>query len=220
VGLRETKKAQARQTISDVATALFLERGFDAVSVADVAAAANVSKMTVFNYFPRKEDLLLDRGDEARALVRSAILERANGRTMVNAVIDLAQRLVAEEHPFAKWTAGTEQFFRTIRESETLTARVREHRELMEAELASVLVEAAGTDDRDVTAKILAVAIVAAWRSAHAATTAARHAGKRGDALGKTFLRSLDEALEPVRRAAHGTPYGVGRLTNRASPKR
>ncbi len=47
VGLREDKKAQARQTISNVATALFLERGFDAVSVADVAIAAKVSKMTV-----------------------------------------------------------------------------------------------------------------------------------------------------------------------------
>ena len=207
MGLRESKKAQARQTISNVATALFIEKGFDAVSVADVAVAANVSKMTVFNYFPRKEDLFLDRGDEARALVRSAIIDRARGRSAVDACIDLAKRLVAEGHPFAKWSTGTEHYFRMIRESASLMARVREHRELVEDEIASALIESAKTRKGDATAQVLAVAMFAAWRSAYVSTTAVRHAGKRGDALGKVFLRALDGALEPVRRAAKGTPY-------------
>lgn len=60
-GLRERKKRQTRQYISDVATGLFLERGFEAVTVAEVADAANVSVNTVYNYFPAKEDLFLDR---------------------------------------------------------------------------------------------------------------------------------------------------------------
>lgn len=51
-GLRERKKQQARRAISEAAISLFLERGFDKVSVADVAAVANVSTVTVFNYFP------------------------------------------------------------------------------------------------------------------------------------------------------------------------
>ncbi|MFD6212210.1 TetR/AcrR family transcriptional regulator, partial [Nocardia salmonicida] len=59
-GLRARKKQQTREQISDRATALFLERGFDRVTIADVAAAADVAKMTVTNYFPRKEDLALD----------------------------------------------------------------------------------------------------------------------------------------------------------------
>ncbi len=209
MGLREKKKAEARQTISDVATKLFLEKGFDAVSVADVAVAANVSKMTVFNYFPRKEDLLLDRGDEARALVRAAILERDKGRSAVDGFRDLAQRLVDEVHPFAKWTVGTEHFFRRVEESPSLMARVRELRGLVETELAAALGETAATRPDDPTAQILAVSMLAAWRIAHETTTAARHAGKRGDALGKVFLRALDEALEPVRRAARGTAYGM-----------
>ena len=210
MGLRDDKKAQVRQTISNVATALFLKNGFDSVSVADVAVAANVSKMTVFNYFPKKEDLLMDRNEEARALVRGAILERGKGQTCVDAYFELAQRLVAEAHPFAKWTPATEHFFGTIQQSPTLVARGRELRELMEAELTAVLVEAAAARADDATAHILAVSMVAAWRVAHATATSAYHAGKRGAALSTLFLRALDQALEPVRRAARRTPYGVG----------
>src|SRR3954462_11582533 len=58
-GLRERKKRQTRQYISDVATGLFLERGFDAVTVAEIADAADVSVNTVYNYFPAKEGLFL-----------------------------------------------------------------------------------------------------------------------------------------------------------------
>lgn len=60
-GLRERKKRQTRQYISDVATGLFIERGFDTVTVAEIADAANVSVNTVYNYFPAKEDLFFDR---------------------------------------------------------------------------------------------------------------------------------------------------------------
>jgi AcrR family transcriptional regulator len=212
VGLREDKKAQARQTISNVATALFLKKGFDAVSVADVAVAANVSKMTVFNYFPRKEDLLLDREAEARALVRRAILERGKGQSCIAGFFALAERLIEEGHPFAKWTPATEHFFGTIRDSPSLVARGRELREFMEVELAAVLVEAAATPATDVAAQILAVSMVAAWRIAHATATSAYREGKRGTALSDLFLVALAAALEPVRRAARKTPYGAGRL--------
>src|ERR1700757_5304001 len=60
-GLRERKKRLMRQQLSDTATAMFLERGFDAVRVAEVAAACGVSEKTVFNYFPAKEALVMDR---------------------------------------------------------------------------------------------------------------------------------------------------------------
>ncbi|MFF8959347.1 TetR/AcrR family transcriptional regulator [Streptomyces sp. NPDC014894] len=60
-GLRERKKRQTYQAISDAAIALFLARGFDRVSVAEIAAAAGISKPTLFRYFPAKEDLVLHR---------------------------------------------------------------------------------------------------------------------------------------------------------------
>jgi AcrR family transcriptional regulator len=80
-GLRERKKRATRQAISDVATQLFTERGFDNVTVAEIAAAANVAKMTVFNYFARKEDLFFDREDESRELPRAALAGRPPGES-------------------------------------------------------------------------------------------------------------------------------------------
>src|SRR3954447_10091807 len=72
-GLRERKKAATRQAISDVATGLFEARGFEAVTVAEIARAADVSAKTVFNYFPAKEDLFFDAEDAVRdALVSAA----------------------------------------------------------------------------------------------------------------------------------------------------
>ena len=140
---------------------------------------------------------------------RAGIFERGKRQSSIDGFAALAQRLVAEAHPFAKWTADTDHFFRTIRESPSLLARCREFRELMEARLAAALVEAAATHDY-ATAHILEVFMVAAWRIAHAAATAAYHAGERGDALGGVFLLALEEALGPVRRAARRTPYGIG----------
>lgn len=73
-GLRERKKQRMYQTVSDTAIRLFLEKGFDAVSVAEVAAAAEISKPTLFRYFPAKEDLVLyrfaDHEGEAAGIVR------------------------------------------------------------------------------------------------------------------------------------------------------
>ncbi|MFH0519174.1 TetR/AcrR family transcriptional regulator [Streptomyces sp. M41] len=74
IGLRERKKRRMYRTVSDTAIRLFLEKGFDAVSVAEVAAAAEISKPTLFRYFPTKEDLVLyrfaDHEDEAARIVR------------------------------------------------------------------------------------------------------------------------------------------------------
>ncbi len=72
-GLRERKKRRMYEVVSDVAVRLFLEKGFDAVSVAEVAAAAEISKPTLFRYFPAKEDLVLYRiadheGEAARVV--------------------------------------------------------------------------------------------------------------------------------------------------------
>ncbi len=76
-GLRERKKRAARQAIATTARRLFAERGFDAVTVADVAAAAQVSEKTVFNYFPTKEDLAFAGREEGIAQFVAAIATRA-----------------------------------------------------------------------------------------------------------------------------------------------
>jgi AcrR family transcriptional regulator len=87
-GLRERKKRLTRQQISDTATGMFLEHGFDEVRVADVAAACGVSEKTVYNYFPTKESLLLDREPEMIELVRRSLGADAPEGSPVDAFVD------------------------------------------------------------------------------------------------------------------------------------
>src|SRR5438132_3025900 len=84
--LRERKKLRTRQRISAEATLLFMGRGFDNVTVAEVARAAEVSTMTVFNYFPRKEDLFLDRIPEGHELITRAVRDRGPDATPLAAL--------------------------------------------------------------------------------------------------------------------------------------
>src|SRR5256885_1147003 len=82
-GLRERKKRQTREAIARAAMELFEAHGFDEVTVAEVARAADVSEKTVFNYFPTKEDLLLHGSDERRAALIEAIRARPRGTPLV-----------------------------------------------------------------------------------------------------------------------------------------
>ncbi|MEU6392882.1 TetR family transcriptional regulator [Streptomyces sp. NPDC046939] len=85
-GLRERKKQRTRQTLSDVAVRLFLERGYDKVSVAEVAAAAEVSKPTLFRYFPAKEDLVLHRFADHEDEAARVVAGRGDGEAPVEAL--------------------------------------------------------------------------------------------------------------------------------------
>jgi AcrR family transcriptional regulator len=96
-GLRERKKREARAAIAETAVALFAERGFDAVTVVEVAAAAGVSAKTVFNYFPVKEDLVLDARQRIEEELLAAVAARSAGIPAIAAVrdhtIEVARRL-------------------------------------------------------------------------------------------------------------------------------
>jgi AcrR family transcriptional regulator len=86
-GLRERKKRRTRQQISDVASALFVVRGFEHVKVAEVAEIVGVSEKTVYNYFPTKESLVFDRTDETIERLVAALRERAPGESPTKAVL-------------------------------------------------------------------------------------------------------------------------------------
>ncbi|MEV4296234.1 TetR/AcrR family transcriptional regulator [Microbispora rosea] len=87
-GLRTRKKERTRRAISAVAIAMFLEHGFDQVGVAEIAAAAEVSKPTLFRYFPSKEDLVLDRISDHRGEAAAVVRARPAGRTPLDALHD------------------------------------------------------------------------------------------------------------------------------------
>ena len=84
-GLREAKKRRTRETIAQAAADLFQARGFAAVTIDDVAQAADVSRQTVFNYFPTKEQMLFDREDEIRAALLTLVRDRPDGASLVAA---------------------------------------------------------------------------------------------------------------------------------------
>ncbi|MEU8674315.1 TetR family transcriptional regulator [Streptomyces sp. NPDC048560] len=86
VGLRERKKQLTYQAVSDAAITMFLERGFDKVSVAEVAAAADISKPTLFRYFPAKEDLVLHRFADHEDEAARTVAGRADGESPLDAL--------------------------------------------------------------------------------------------------------------------------------------
>jgi AcrR family transcriptional regulator len=161
--LRESKKRETRQRISNVATGLFSARGFDAVTVDEIAVAANVSKVTVFNYFPRKEDLFLDREDDVKRLLREALGARPKGQAPVDALRRLVDRLVEQQHPFARIDGQTVGWWRVVAASPSLKARLRELGDEVTEELA---VELAGPAP-DGGARLVAGLIVLTWRTAY-----------------------------------------------------
>src|SRR4029453_8559307 len=81
MGLRERKKEQTRQLIAQTAWRLFADRGFDGVTVAEVARQAEVAVATVFNYFPTKEDLFYERLEAFEARLMEAVATRAAGES-------------------------------------------------------------------------------------------------------------------------------------------
>src|SRR6188768_1183154 len=164
--LRERKKRETRQRLSDVATGLFHARGFEAVTVEEIAAAANVSKVTVFNYFARKEDLFLDREPELQLLLREALGERrekAQQQSPIDALRRLVARLCEQKHPFARIDKQTVAWWRVVAASPSLEARLREIGDETVEALAALL---AGPKP-DGLARLVAGMIVLTWRTAY-----------------------------------------------------
>jgi AcrR family transcriptional regulator len=131
---------QTRARIREVANRLFIERGYDSVTVAEVAREAGVSSVTVFNHFPRKEDLFLDRTADAIELLRSAVRDRPVGTDVLSSLRDHSARLFNERHPLSGMDERSAGFFRTVSQSPALVARAREILSELQRMLAEELV--------------------------------------------------------------------------------
>ncbi|MBB5121799.1 TetR family transcriptional regulator [Streptomyces eurocidicus] len=161
-GLRESKKRETRQLISDHATRLFLRQGFEATTISDIADAARVAKKTVTNYFPRKEDLAFDHHEEFTAGLARALTGRAPGETALAALRRAFLGAAARQDPVAGF-AGAD-FTRMIADSPTLTTRLRDLHDLREEALAHALAEATGAPGDDITPRAAAAQLAAAHR--------------------------------------------------------
>jgi AcrR family transcriptional regulator len=144
-GLRERKKRETRETIARAAWKLFARRGFDAVTVADIARAANVSEKTVFNYFPTKEDLVFGAGMQRTAALIDAVRARPPGASIVEPfrrwTMDYLDRV--EHDPVDALTAIP----RLVMRSDQLRARLFVGWEQEAALLGPVIAEEAGESD-------------------------------------------------------------------------
>ncbi len=202
-GLRDRKKEMTRQAISDVATRLFIERGFDKVSVADIAHEANVARKTVFNYFPRKEDLVFDREEEVRALVREALAGRGR-QSPVAAFQMLVRRLAESRHPLFRISERPVQFWRTVAESPALTARARELQVTLADDLAGMLSDAVGRPHSDPGARLAAAMLMATLVVAY---SEALRTFRENREPGTAFVSVMERGFAGVDAALVGTPY-------------
>ncbi len=204
-GLRARKKLATRQTISDTATRLFMQRGFDRVTIDEVAAAANVSKMTVFNYFARKEDLLFDADDEVPQLARAALASRGR-RSPLAALQTFAHELVANQHDLAKVTPAVVSFWKVVADSAALRSRTRELNEELERDLGRMLAETVGARTVDPVARLIAALLLGAWRVAF--REALRRHRTLSAAASRQLIRDLlDRGFAAAKTAARDSRY-------------
>ena len=205
--LRTRKRLAMRQGISTAATRLFADRGFDNVTVDEIAAAADVGRMTVFNHFPRKEDMFFDRDEEGRALLREALRRRETGVSPVVALQRLAHRLVAEGSPYVEFSRYSQAFMATIAASVSLQARARAIRDEIAQDVRLALAEGAGLAPDDAGAHLASQLLLATWSvalvQAHQAFARARDA----QAAARLFLALVDKGTLGVAAALAGTPY-------------
>jgi AcrR family transcriptional regulator len=204
-GLRERKKAQSRLAISNIATKMFIERGFDDVTVAEVAAAADVSVATIFNYFETKEELFFDREGEVIEAQRRFILERKAGET-ITSVLHRAF-LAAIDAGVPQLMAHGARFLRTIEESSALRARVRLGFEKAEASLARTIAAETEAVAGDPTPQIVAAMLVAIQRTLMETAGAA---ALQGDAVAST-KRRLRQACDRAFVLLEGGMRGYGK---------
>jgi AcrR family transcriptional regulator len=192
-GRRERKKAEVRQRISDAATALFLRRGYDQVSVSEIAEAADVARPTVFAHFPRKEDLFFDRYPEVVGQLTRAIRERTAGKSAVSALRDSIVAAAQAGQPPYGLQADMIPWWRTVAASRALQARARELADQLATELAQAMA-ATGTAEPELAAALA----VAAHRTIHLQAVRAILSGEDAATIAARYPARIRSAFSAV----------------------
>ncbi|MDR6669022.1 TetR/AcrR family transcriptional regulator [Rhizobium sp. 1399] len=204
---RSRKRLATRRAISLAADRLFFERGFENVTVDEIAAAADVGRMTVFNHFPRKEDMFFDRDEEARETLREALRQRDGSVSPIETLRLLAHKLVRQQTPYLLFSTASQGFIETVENSETLKARARAIRDEIARELAVALAESVGQDPADTTAKLAAAMLLASWSVAFIEAHRTFRQGRDTVKAKAVFLALVDQGSAGVKAAMAGTAY-------------
>jgi AcrR family transcriptional regulator len=202
-GLRDRRKQETRQAISDIAMAMFAAKGFDEVTISQVADAAGVSKMTVTNYFPRKEDLVFDRAEVIIRSLADAAAARAPGESLLAAIRrDYAERITAGDVTLGLPTAT---FARMVQNSPVLTSRSLEIADLREQALGDAIAAETGVDDPQ--QRIVAAQLASVHRVLFAEGARRSLAGQPRDEICQVLAAAARRAFDLLAPSLGG--YGV-----------
>src|SRR4051812_17157734 len=205
-GLRERKKRAAREAIAGTARRLFAERGFDAVTVAEVAAAADVSEKTVFNHFATKEDLAFAGREEGIAQFVTAIAERPPDSSVLD-VFRAMTRTVLEV-----FVAGGDEDLlavaKIIRGSRALQERLTVGWESGAAAITAAIAETSRAGDDDFVPAIVARTLWFTHRSIFRAALTGLLDGEDREQLAARLRAAADRAYDQLARGLG--EYGKG----------
>ncbi|WBO63829.1 TetR/AcrR family transcriptional regulator [Streptomyces camelliae] len=192
-GLRERKKRQTRQYISDVATGLFLERGFEDVTVAEIAEAANVSVNTVYNYFPAKEDLFFDRSAGMVDRLARWIRSRDVGESAASAVLRELRGEVQAVSPRVGLMEGYDRFMRVIHGAPALRSRLWTFQQEVHDNVTAALREETGAAPEDPLPDLVAGQICWVHQSVFVTIGREMLAGRKPAEVSREVLALLDD---------------------------
>jgi AcrR family transcriptional regulator len=196
-GLRERKKRLTRQRISDVATALFVTRGFDAVKVSEIADQVGVSEKTIYNYFPTKESLVYDQADEQLASLVAALRTRGPGVSPTSAIVAELKRESADFADSIGDAARLEflpKFGEMIRATPSLRAAWGEYRNRLVDSITEILAAEANLDPREPEPITAARAIVSLVEMLYDVTLRHIATGISSDEVQEAVNADLDRA--------------------------
>jgi AcrR family transcriptional regulator len=222
LGLRDRKKKEMRQHISDVATRMFMEKGFDNVRVSDVAEECGVSEKTIFNYFINKEALVLDQEEPMTERLREALGPGAS-EPPAEAMGKLAEETVENMIGHGLGSGHMEEMvgrFMAMVETTPALAAARDGatKRLFDA-AAESLSERYGRDREDAEIRLTAIALVGFWDIAR--TRAVRYAGegKNASEIRKLTRKDLAAAAKLLHSGLDGSFMG-GAKSRKGSPRK
>ncbi|SMQ18972.1 transcriptional regulator, TetR family [Streptomyces sp. Ag82_O1-12] len=195
-GLRERKKRETRQRISDIATGLFLEHGFVTVTIADVADAADVSVNTVYNYFPAKEDLFFDRSQGVVDRLSRWVRGRDAGESAARAVLRELRAEIEAVSPRVGLIEGYDRFMRCIEEAPPLRSRLWSIQQELQDHLEATLREETGATAGDPLPGLIAGQICWVHGTLFVAIGREMVKGRNPDEVSREMLVVLDDIEE------------------------